>query len=196
MPPLYNQAMVMVEESYLPLPLYAPGLTDSRFQEFCEQYADYRLEYSAEGELIIMPPTDPRTGARNARIIEDISHWSRVDGRGIATGSSAGFILPNGARLSPDAAWVSLAQFAQRHPLPEFVIELLSPTDRANVTHKKILEWIANGVQLAWMIDPRAQSVTIYRPGQPQVFLSSPTQLKGEGPVEGFVLDLTAIWSI
>ena len=193
---MYNQCMVMVEESYLPLTLYAPGLTDARFQEFCEQYADYRLEYSAEGELIIMPPTDPRTGFRNARITTQLMNWALSKGTGIVTDSSAGFILPNGARLSPDAAWVSRAQFAQRHPLPEFVIELLSPTDRTNLTHKKMLEWIANGVQLAWMIDPRAQSVTVYRPGQPQEFLTSPTQVKGEGPVEGFVLDLTAIWSI
>ena len=188
--------MVMVEETYLPLTLYAPGLTDARFQEFCEQYADYRLEYSAEGELIIMPPTDPRTGARNARITAQLLNWAMGSGTGFVTDSSAGFILPNGARLSPDAAWVSRIQFAQRHPLPEFVIELLSPTDRTNVTHKKMLEWIANRVQLAWMIDLPAQRVTIYHPGQDPEVRTGEAQLAGEGPVEGFVLDLAAIWSI
>ena len=96
--------MVMVEETYLPLTLYAPGLTDARFQEFCEQYADYRLEYSAEGELTIMPPTDPRTGFRNAQITTQLLNWAMASGTGIVTDSSAGFILPNGARLSPDAA--------------------------------------------------------------------------------------------
>ena len=47
----------MVEESYLPITLFVPDITDAQFQEFCDQYPDYFLEYAAEGELIVMPPT-------------------------------------------------------------------------------------------------------------------------------------------
>ena len=91
----------MVEESYLPLTLTVPELTDAQFQEFCEQYADYRLEYTAEGELIIMPPTDPETGIRNSSITCQLTNWAWAVRRGYVTDSSSGFSLPNGARRSP-----------------------------------------------------------------------------------------------
>jgi Uma2 family endonuclease len=187
--------MVTVEEIYLPLTLSAPGLTDAQFQDFCEQYADFRLEYTAEGELIIMPPTDPETSAQNLRIAAQLSRWSGPDGRGIATESSGGFTLPDGARLAPDAAWISRARLRSKQ-CPEFVIELLSPTDRPRKLHAKMLEWIANGVELGWLIDPRKQSVTIYRPGHEPETRTGIAAIEGEDPVEGFTLDLEPVWTI
>ena len=187
--------MVTVEEAYLPLTLSAPGLTDAQFQEFCEQYADFRLEYTAEGELIIMPPTDPETSARNATLAAQLFNWARPDGRGIATESSGGFVLPNGARLAPDAAWISRTRLRAKQ-CPEFVIELLSPTDRPRKVHAKMLEWIANGVELGWLIDPKKQSVTIYRPGQEPEIRAGVAGIAGEGPVDGFVLDLLPVWTL
>ena len=188
--------MVTVEDAYLPLTLSAPGLTDAQFQEFCEQYADYRLEYTAEGELVIMPPTDPETSARNATLTAQLSNWSRLDGRGIATESSGGFVLPNGARLAPDAAWISRSRLRSKR-CPEFLIELLSPGDRPGKVHAKMLEWIANGVELAWLIDPKRQTVAIYRSGgrEPEI-RSGVTAIAGEGPVEAFVLDLQPVWTL
>src|SRR5690242_12071623 len=123
--------MVTVEETYLPITLSVPGLTDEKFREFCELYSDYRLEYTAEGELVIMPPTDPETGARNFEISGQLRNWARQDGRGIGTDSSAGFLLPNGARIAPDSSWSSRDRFYRRE-LPEFIIELRSPEDRIN----------------------------------------------------------------
>ncbi len=186
--------MVTVEEAYLPLTLSAPGLTDAQFQEFCEQYADYRLEYTAEGELVIMPPTDPETSARNAVLTFQLTGWALKNRRGIATDSSGGFVLPNGARLAPDAAWISRSRLRSKQ-CPEFIIELLSPTDRPGKIHAKMLEWIANGVELAWLIDPKRQAVTIYRSGsrEPEI-RSGVTSLAGEGPIKGFVLDLQPVW--
>ena len=51
--------VVTVDEAYMPLTLTAPGITDEQFQELCEQYENYRVEYTAEGDLLVMPPTDP-----------------------------------------------------------------------------------------------------------------------------------------
>lgn len=188
--------MVTVEEAYLPLTLSAPGLTDEQFQEFCEQYADYRLEYTAEGELVILPLTDPETSACNASLAGQLHNWSRLDGRGIATESSGGFRLPNGARLAPDAAWISRSRLRAKQ-CPEFVIELLSPTDRPGRADAKMLEWLANGVELAWLIDAKKQTVTIYGSGgrEPEI-RSGVTAIAGEGPVEGFVLDLQPVWTL
>jgi Uma2 family endonuclease len=187
--------MVTVEETYLPMTLSAPGLTDAQFHEFCEQYSDFRLEYTAEGELIVMPPTDPETSGRNALLTYQLTGWSLKDGRGRVTDSSGGFTLPNGARRAPDAAWISRARLRAKQ-CPEFIIELLSPSDRPGKAHAKMLEWIENGVELGWLIDPQKQSVTVYRPGrEPELHIGVST-IAGEGPVEGFMLDLGPVWTV
>ena len=184
--------MLLVEEAYLPITISVPAITDAEFQRLCEQYEDFRVEYTAEGELLVMPPTDPRTSSQNLEIATQLKRWARS---GLVTESSAGFALPNGARLSPDAAWISRSRLRQKPTCPEFVVELLSPTDRRNKAHAKMLEWIANGAELAWLVDPRAETVTIYRAGggEPQVVVDA-TEVAGEGPVAGFVLDLTLVW--
>ena len=199
----YNQGMVTVAESELPLTLIAPGLTDAQFQEFCQQYADYRLEYTAEGELIIMPPTDSETSSRNAEITFQLKDWARTSRLGIVTDSSGGFVLPNGARRSPDAAWGSRERFRRGRPpglggwrmCPEFVIELILPYDRLKEIRAKMLEWIANGAELGWMVNPRNKSVTIYRPRQDPEVRTGIDVVAGEGPVAGFVMDLRPIWN-
>ena len=184
-----------VEEAYLPLTLFVPGISDAKFQEFCEQYADFRLEYTADGELIVMPPTNPETGYRNAFITAALFDWAKSAKAGRVTDSSAGFVLPNGARRSPDAAWSSEARFARRE-CPEFVIELLSPSDRPKVACAKMREWIENGAELGWMIDPAARTVSVFRPGQAPEEHVGLMSIAGEGLVAGFVLDLAAIWEI
>lgn len=187
--------MVTVADAYLPVTLSVPNLSDKEFREFCEQYPDYRLEYTADGDLIIMPPTDPETGYRNAEITGQLRNWARAEGRGIYTDSSSGYILPDGSRLSPDAAWISRERFRRTPTCPEFVIELLSPEDRRKKCHQKMLTWIANGALLGWMIDPRDRSVTVYRPNREPEVLAGVSEVAGAGPVEGFVLDLRLIWS-
>ena len=186
--------VVTVDDAYMPLTLTAPGITDEQFEEFCAKYEDYRVEYTAEGDLLVMPPTDPETGVRNARIIYQLMHWADATGKGLITDSSTGFVLPSGARLSPDAALISRNRMMQRPMCPAFVVELLSPSDRRKTADAKMLEWIANGAELGWMIDPKKQSISIYRPGQEPETLTGILQLVGEGPVEGFVLELEQIW--
>ena len=187
--------MVMVEEAYMPLTLFAPDLSDEGFQELCEQYSDFRLEYTADGEVVIMPPTDPETGVRNAAIIKRLGIWADGIGRGLVTDSSAGFLLLNRARRSPDAAWITRGRFGLRS-VPEFIIELLSPSDSRKKTHDKMLEWIANGVELGWLIDPFQQTVTIYRPNGDVEVRKGLSEIAGEGPIAGFLLDLREIWKV
>ena len=85
----------------------------------------------------------------------------------------------------------------RRKPIcPEFVIELLSPSDRGKKVHEKMLEWIANGAELGWMIDPFRKTVSIYRSGHEPEVREGITEIAGEGPVAGFVLDLREIWDV
>jgi len=105
-------------------------------------------------------------------------------------------VLPSGARLAPDASWTSRNRFRQRPLCPQFVIELLSPTDRLKKADAKMQEWLANGVELGWLIDPRSQSVTIYRPHQDPEVRTGVDSIHGEGPIAGFTLDLAPVWAM
>ncbi|MEH2050691.1 Uma2 family endonuclease [Nostoc sp.] len=184
-------------------------LTDEQFFQLCQNNRDLRLERTAEGELIIMPPTGWESGNRNSRLTQRLGNWTDADGTGLAFDSSTGFKLPNGANRSPDASWVSRKRLEALNPdpdrflplAPDFVVELRSASDSLKTVQQKMQEYIENGVRLGWLIDPQ-QQVEIYRPGQEVEVLrrrspseTSPTSLLGEDVLPGFVLDLTQILS-
>lgn len=77
---------------------------------------------------------------------------------------------------------------------PEFVIEVLSPSDRLRSAKAKMEQWIANGVQLAWLIDGDAETVYIYQKDRPVETRRGILKLAGKGPVKGFTLQLRTIW--
>ncbi len=192
-----------IDECYLPATVTAAPMTDEEFAEFCSAYPDYFIEMTAEGEILIMPPNFSLTGWRNQKINTQLDTWASRDGRGAATEASGGFVLPSGARRSPDAAWTQkdrLRALTLRswkgywHLCPDFVIELRSQTDRLPKLRDKMREWIDNGAQLAWLVDPERHAVEVYRPGREPEILMDPERVLGEGPVEGFVLETKAVW--
>jgi Uma2 family endonuclease len=194
---------VVIEETYLPVTLTASLMTDEEFVEFCAQYPDYFIEMSAEGDILIMPPSDWLTSAQINKISQQLSNWSDANRRGIVTDSSGGFVLPNGARLAPDVAWFPAGKPGLKdrkkrprfpHFAPDFVIELRSPDDRLSRLRPKMREWVDNGASLAWLVDPERRAVEIYRPGREPETLVNIETIAGEGPVEGFVLDLRPVW--
>lgn len=179
------------------------AMTPSEFYQFCLANPQLRIERTADGELIVMPPTGGETGRRSFSLAKQLGNWCDRDGTGIAFDSSTGFWLPNRAERSPDAAWVRLERWnslSQKErdefpPLaPDFVIELRSKSDRPQQLRAKMQEYIANGVRLAWLIDPETRQVEIYRAGQSPVVLDQPASVSGDPELPGFVLDLTAIW--
>ena len=178
-------------------------MTADQFFEFCQLNRDYRIERTASGEIIIMSPTGSETGNRNLKLIQQLANWTDRDGTGIAFDSSTGFILPNGATKSSDAAWVKLEKWnsltREQQTLfapicPDFVVELRSPSDRLQSLQEKMLEYIDNGVSLGWSIDRNNRMVYIYRPDAEVEVLDNPSRLRGEGVLPGFVLDLSTIW--
>lgn len=187
--------------AFLPATLTAPELTEAEFLKFCQKFPDSMLEYSGDGTLIIMPPTDPETGKRTLLIVRKLAEWADKQGLGSVVGPDASFRFRDGSRRSPDGAWFNEERWQKtrkgpgRYPVfaPEFVIELRSPEDKMRLLQDKMEEYIDNGVQLAWLIDPKGRTVTIYRPGREPEVLSNPTVLKGEGPVDGFTLSLDKI---
>ncbi len=178
-------------------------LTDPEFERLALFNRDLRLELTATGELVIMPPTGGETGNRNFELYIDLGIWNRQYCLGKAFDSSTGFKLPNGATRSPDVSWIensrweSLSQEQRKKFLPlcpDFVIELLSENDEAMETETKMQEYIANGLKLGWSIDPRTKQVKIYRPNREVETLISPTELSGEDILLGFIVNLEQIW--
>jgi len=178
-------------------------LTDEQFFQICQANQDLKFERTTSGELIIMPPTGGETGNKNARITQQLMNWTDADGTGIAFDSSTCFKLPNGADRSPDAAWIKLERWdaltgeqKEKFPpiCPDFVIELLSPSDSFKVAQDKMREYLDNGVRLGLLINRKSRQVEIYRQGQKVEVLDSPATLSGEDVLPGFVLNLAAIW--
>jgi len=194
----------VIDYEFLPATLTAHSMSDEEFAEFCSEHPDLFFEMSADGELIVMAPTYSFTGVRNLDMGAQLAVWAKLDGRGCAADSSTGFVLPNGARRSPDASWTLKSRIeqmdaAQRekfwHLCPDFVIELKSASDRPRKLHEKMSEYLANGAQLGWLIDPETRSVSVYRQTGEVETLTGIASINGEGPVAGFVLELDSVWN-
>jgi Uma2 family endonuclease len=158
---------------------------------------------TAQKVIIVMAPTNSKTGMRNAEINYQLLNWAKRDGRGVVFDSSTGFTLPNGAKRSPDASWILRARWDALKPeeqevfapiCPDFVIELWSPSDTLPELRSKLDEYIANGAKLGFLIYPPKWQVHIYRSGQTVECLDQPQSVSGDPELPGFVLDLTEIW--
>jgi Uma2 family endonuclease len=177
-------------------------LTDDAFYALCRANPEVKFERTAQGKLIVMPPTGGETGNRNIKLSARLENWAEQDGSGIAFDSSTMFQLPNDAYRSPDAAWIQLARWEaltleEREAFPpicpDFVVELRSPSDSLKTVQDKMQEYMDNGARLGWLIYPKSQQVEIYRQGEEKEILRSPTSLSGEKVLSGFVLDLNRI---
>ena len=178
-------------------------LTDEQFFQLCQVNENLRFERTATGELIIMPPAGGETSNRNGKLTQQLFNWADADGTGVAFDSSGGFKLTNGADRSPDAAWLKLQRWetltseqkARFIPMsPDFVIELLSPSDSLKVAQEKMKEYRDNGTRLGWLINQESKQVEIYRLSQEVEVLQSPATLSGETILCGFILNLEPIW--
>ena len=178
-------------------------MTDAEFFEFCMQHKDLRIERTSVGDLIIMPPTGGKTGNSNFTLTSKAGIWVERDGTGVGFDSSTCFVLPNGAIRSPDVSWIRRERWdaltedeqAVFPPLcPDFVIELRSRTDSLKELQAKMEEYIANGAQLGWLLDPKGRAAYIYRPGRAVECLDAPPTLAGDPELPGFVLDVAYLW--
>ncbi|MEG4856775.1 Uma2 family endonuclease [Microcoleus sp. K1-B6] len=179
-------------------------LTSEQFYQLCEENPDLKLERNANGELIVMPPTGGETGKSNSTANAQIWTWNDRTELGEVFDSSTGFTLPNKADRSPDVSWVEKSRWEALTPeqrekfiplCPDFVIELVSPSDSLKKTQEKMQEYLENGCRLGWLINRKKREVEIYRSGQDVEVLQSPLTLSGENVLPGFVLNLQKIWN-
>ena len=182
-------------------------VSPEQFEQLVEEEQLARLELTESGELIVMSPTGGEAGEKNFNLYIDLGIWNRRTKLGKAFDSSTVFTLPSGARRSPDLSWIQLERWnaltkkQQRGfpPIaPDFVIELVSPSDLENQRYEdlqlKMREYLDNGVRLGWLIEPSAKKVEIYRLQRLVEILNNPQTLSGEDVLPGFNLDLTDIF--
>lgn len=179
------------------------GLTNTQFEQLCVANPELKFERTPAGKLIVMPPTSGETGRTNATLISRFVVWNEQANLGIVFDSSTCFKLPKGGNRSPDVSWVeksrwdALSQEQQRKfpPIcPDFILELLSPTDNLGMIQTKMQEYLDSGARLGWLLNPEDKQVEIYRPEQPVEILPSPLLLSGEPVLPGFTLNLKWFW--
>lgn len=179
-------------------------VSDEEFFGFCQANPDLRIERTANGELIVMPPAGGESGHIEYRLSWFFGNWVEADGTGVGFGPSTGFRLPNGATRSPDWAWVERSRWERLStkerksfpPLcPDFVVEVRSETDSLPALRAKMQEYIDNGARLGWLIDPIEKRAYVYRPGADVEVLDDPASLSGDPVLPGFRLDVRRLWS-
>ncbi|MBD1212498.1 MAG: Uma2 family endonuclease [Dolichospermum circinale Clear-D4] len=186
--------------------LYLPPsiqITDDQFFEICQINELIKIERNVDGSLILKPLLGGINSNINAGLTAQLANWNDDKSQGVVFGSDVGFILPNGAIRSPSAAWMKLERWdalteeeKEKFPpiCPDFLIELMSPSDSFKTTQEKMQEYIDNGVRLGILINRKSRQVEIYRPGKEVEVLDSPATVSGEDVLKGFVLNLEMIW--
>jgi Uma2 family endonuclease len=188
------------------LPVVWPAsfrVSERGFEMLCRANPDVALERDANGKVVIMAPANMDGGERKAEIIMQLGIWNKQSRLGVVFDSSAGLTLPNTAVRAPDTTWITRERWDAvpkeekerfSHIIPDFVVELRSSKkDGIGKLRKKMTEYMEQGVRLGWLIDPKTQTVEIYRPGELVRILEKPSALSGEDVLPGFVLDLKDI---
>ncbi len=176
-------------------------LSDDELFRICSANKELRIERDEEGQLIIMSPAGSFSSNRNFILNSIFGVWVESHSQlGYGFDSSGGFILPDRSMRSPDAAWIkkerweSLTLEAQEKfaPIcPDFIVELRSKSDSLGQLKNKMEKWVANGCELAWLIDPLEKQAYVYRPkSEVQEIIGFDNKLRGEDLLPGFELDL------
>lgn len=179
------------------------SMDDDAFYDFCRKNNHLKFERNSDGNIIIMSNTGGTTGEYNAEISADFVFWNRKNKLGHIFDSSTAFKLANGAVRSADVTWVSAERWngltkEQREKFPpiapDFVLELMSANDKLKKMQQKMVEYIENGVKLAWLVDPKEEIVYIYRAdGTIGKISGFNNKLSGEDILPQFELDLAIL---
>jgi Uma2 family endonuclease len=184
--------------------MLAHRVTDEELLELSERNPGYQFERTAKGELIVTP-TGMESGRISGEVVIQLGLWNRQTRAGVVFDSSTGFRLPDGALYAPDASWVRLDRWneltrEQRKkfgPLcPDAAFEIRSESNTVVELRVKVRAYLANGAQIAVLIDPEARTVEVYRPGREPETHRDPMTVTFDPELPGFVLDFEPIFAV
>ena len=188
---------LLVDLSALGIDSHAPDFAERFFRMACDN-EPYEFEYTAQGELIVMPPAGWESNIGENQTNASLVLWQNENG-GYASSQDVLYQLPNGAMYMPDAAWITQERFDALRSgeyrstipgAPDFVVEVRSRTDRVEAGLAKMQEWMDGGARLGWYIDPYGRRVYVYRTGREVEVLDDPDTLSGEDVLPGFVFEV------
>lgn len=193
------------KEILLNRPLILKGLgrflTDDELFDFCQMNTPFQIERDQNQNLRIMEPIGGESGWQESEVTGELYVWNKQAKSGKTFSTPTGFYLPNGALKSSDGSWMSLEKWEKITPqarqkflyaVPDFIVEIRSPSDNLTDLKAKMDEWIENGVQLAWLIDPKKEKAYIYRKdGSVDTIDGFDGRLSGENVLDGFEFDLS-----
>ena len=183
-------------------------LTPEQFELVCAENRDAVLELAADGRVIAMTPTGSETGAHNSELLFQLKLYTNRVGGWKVFDSSAGFRLPDGSVVSPDASlvvldrWQALSTAERRSfaPLcPDLVVELASPSDEGprgvSALRQKMASYQANGARLGWLLLPHQQAVEVWPASGASQRLEQIDVLEATPDFPGLQLQLAEIWA-
>lgn len=183
---------------------FTDTISDRELEKLCADNPETKFETTPQGRLVVMSPTGSESGRKNGKLFFQVELWNVRSKLGVTFDSSTGFKLSNGATRSPDVSWIRLARWnalskAQQSKFapidPDFVIELMSPTDDFTELQQKMNEYMGCGVKLGWLICPDEKQVEVYRNGQDKEILDNPRSLFGEKILPNLIVDLSEIFA-
>lgn len=174
------------------------------WQEFSAIQDEPNQHELIRGEVITMPPPKPEHGYIVNNINGPLFTHVKRNGLGFTFAAETGFILetdPDTVR-APDVCFVERGRFPGGRPgkdyvrgAPEFLVEVLSPSDTAFGAEEKVEAWLVGGARLVWLVNPKRSTVTVYRPGQPPALFVEGQTLDASDVVSGFTLPVAEIFA-
>ena len=94
---------------------------------------------------------------------------------------------------TPDAAFVRQATIDERgiskgywEGAPDLAVEVISPGDTYTEVAEKVDEWLNAGCAMVWVVNPRRETVEVYRSPEDMTVLRGDDILEGGDVIEGF----------
>lgn len=146
------------------------------------------------GVLIVREPPGTVHGVRSARLLYRVMDFVKRQGLGEVIAQDTGFKIardPDTVR-APDVAFVArdrLSQIPQEgyaEVAPDWVAEILSPSDRPGEVLEKVGQWLSAGVRLVWVLDPVQPHARVYRADGTVSTVGPEEELDGEDVFPGF----------
>ncbi len=166
---------IKVWMNYCPITLHKP-MSREAFIALSDRFPEWQMEREKSGKTIIMTPVKKGSGKNEITVAGYLFIWYLKHRKGEVFSPSTGIELPDGSIRCPDCAWVSDERLAELpdssdedflKAVPDFIVEVRSQFDNLSTLKKKMTKtWMANGVRLAWLIDPYEEKVWIYREGE------------------------------
>ena len=180
----------------IPLSEFGKSLDDPDFDQWFEAFAERNsdmaeYEVSSAGHLMIREPTGNPGSIYETELAGTLLFWARANG-GVVFGPTSRFVLPDGSRFGPDAAWLPKERrheimLPENRPfpriIPDFIAEIKSPSNSDADLINKIDLFLEHGTRLAWFIDAETRTVIKFRPGQEPETLHDPEYIDGDADI-------------